>query len=98
MSETIDELTITYTDDGIETTQELDKHILTRGAWTTIVFKYHGWNHTKKCYGPVQFSIRRFQKRDGKYQLRSKFNISSEDQARKIIETLNTWLAETPEE
>ena len=40
MAETIDEITIDYEDGDILTTKELDKVILTRGAWTTILFKY----------------------------------------------------------
>jgi len=40
MAASIDELTVSYTDGGIETVQELDKVILSRGAWTTILFRY----------------------------------------------------------
>lgn len=93
MSETIDDLTIAYSEDGTETTKELGKQVLTKGAWTTIMFRYQEWDNTKKDFGPIKYSIRRYQKRNNQYWMKSKFNISSEDQARKIIEVLTDWLA-----
>lgn len=92
MAATIDELTVSYTEDGVETVKELDKVILTRGAWSTIVFRLQDWDRKKECYGPDKYSIRRYQKRNGEYVLRSKFAISSKDQAEKLIEILNKWM------
>ncbi len=92
MATTPDELTVSYKDGDQETVKELDKKILTKGAWTTIIYKYQDWNHTKQEYGPDKFTIRRYQKRDGEYQQKSKFNISSKDQASKIIDALNAWV------
>lgn len=92
MSETIESLTISFSEDGIETTKELDKHVLTKGAWTTILYRYQDWEKAKNAYSPVRYSIRRYQKRNNQYWQKSKFNISSEDQARKIISVLNEWL------
>ena len=94
MAESIDELTVSYTDDGIEIVQELGKAILSRGAWTTILFRYRDWDRAKEAYGPEKYSIRRYQKRNGQYQQQSKFNISSEKQALELIEALQGWLAE----
>lgn len=93
MSETIDDLTVSYFEDGVETVKQLDKKILSKGAWTTIIFKLQDWNKAKADYSPVKFSIRRYQKRNGVFVQRSKFNISSADQATKIISALNGWLA-----
>ena len=92
MAETVDELTVTYEEDGIETVRELDKEILTKGAWSTIIFRYQDWNRSKQEYGPDKYSIRRYQKRNGQYQQKSKFNISSQDQAEKIIAALDKWI------
>ena len=92
MSETIDDLTISFHEDGVETTKELGKQVLSKGAWTTILFRYQEWENAKKSYGAVKYSIRRYQKRNNQYWQKSKFNISSDDQARKIIDTLSTWL------
>jgi hypothetical protein len=72
--------------------KELEKEILTKGAWSTIMFKYQDWDRNKNDYGPERFSIRRYQKRNGEYQQKSKFNISSAEQAGKIIEILKKWV------
>lgn len=95
---TVDDLTISYSEEGVETVKELDKHILSKGAWTTIIFRYQEWSQAKECYGPTKYSIRRYQKRNDQYWQKSKFNISSVDQAKKIIETLSTWLEEEKED
>ena len=87
----IDELTVSYTENDVETVKELDKSVLTKGAWTTIMFKYQDWNATAQAYGPEKFTIRRYQKKGDKYMLKSKFTISSIDQAQKIIEVLKKW-------
>jgi len=92
MAATIDELTVSYTDGGIETVQELDKIILSRGAWTTILFRYRDWDRAKGVYGPDKYSIRRYQKRNGQYQQQSKFTISSKAQAQTLIEALQKWV------
>lgn len=94
MSETIDDITIAYTEDGVETVKQLDKSVLTKGAWTTILFKYQDWNRTKEIYNPIKYTIRRYQKRNDSYWQKSKFNISSIDQAEKIIKALQEWIAE----
>jgi hypothetical protein len=91
MAESIDDITIDYEDGDLLTTKELDKEILSRGAWTTILFKYQDWDRAKEEYGPIKFSIRRYQKRNGQYMQKSKFNISSIDQADKIIGKLSEW-------
>ncbi|RUR09166.1 hypothetical protein [Legionella sp. km772] len=92
MSETIDDITIAFSENGVETTKELDKQVLTKGAWTTIMFKYQDWDNAKNEYGAVKYSIRRYQKRNNQYWQKSKFNISSNDQAQKIVEILSAWL------
>jgi hypothetical protein len=91
MAETVEELTITYEEEGIETVKELDKKVLTKGAWATIIYRYQDWNRTKEEYGPDKYTIRRYQKRNGEYQQKSKFNISSKDQALSIIAALQDW-------
>ena len=91
MASTIDELTVAYTEDGIETTRELDKVVLTKGAWSTIIYRYQDWDRRKEEYGQEKYTIRRYQKRNGEYQQKSKFNISSKDQARAVINALTGW-------
>ncbi len=92
----VEDLTVDYLEDGHLVSKQLDKVILTKGAWSTIIFRYQDWDRRKEEYGPDKFSIRRYQKRSGEYQQKSKFNISSRDQAQKIIDALQTWLKEDP--
>ena len=92
MSSTIDDLTISYEEGGVEVTKELEKVILTKGAWSTILYRYQDWNAKEEAYGPEKYSIRRYQKRNDQYTQRSKFNISSKDQAKKIIDALSKWI------
>jgi len=92
MATTVEELTVTYTEDGIDTIKELDKKVLTKGAWSTIIYRYQDWNRSKEEYGPDKYTIRRYQKRNGEYQQKSKFNISSKDQAEKVIDALQGWI------
>lgn len=91
MAETVDELTVAYEEGGIETVKELDKKILTKGAWATVMFRYQEWMPAKAEYSADKFTIRRYQKRDGNYQQKSKFNISSVDQAKSMIDILQEW-------
>lgn len=94
MAETVDDLTVTWTEDGIDTVKELDKIVLTRGAWSTIIYRYQDYNRGTEEYGPDKYTIRRYQKRNGVYRQQSKFNISSKAQAQSIIEALQTWIGD----
>ena len=94
MSSEIDELTVQYEEDGLVTVKELDKKVLTKGAWSTIIYRYQDWDRRKEEYGADKFTIRRYQKRNGQYLPKSKFNISSEKQAKEIITALQEWIEE----
>ena len=94
MSSEIDDLTVQYEEDGLVTVKELDKKVLTKGSWSTIIYRYQDWDRKKEEYGKDKYTIRRYQKRNGEYNQKSKFNISSKDQARSIIEALEEWIKE----
>ncbi len=91
MNNTIDDISVNYEEDGVLLVKEIDKEVLSKGAWTTILFRYRNWDKSKEEFGKDMFSIRRYQKRQGEYFQKSKFNISSLEQAKKIIETLQRW-------
>lgn len=94
MAADANDLTVNYEEDGTLVVKELDKEILSKGAWTTIIFRYQDLNRTTGEYGPEKYSIRRFQKQKGQYMPKSKFNISSKAQAQKIVDALNRWVSE----
>ena len=91
MAQTVDDLSINYEEDGVLLCKELDRFVLSKGAWATLMYLYQDLDRKTGEYGSKKVAIRRYQKRDGEYVYRSKFNISSMDQARKIIEALQNW-------
>jgi len=95
MASDVNEITINFEEDNVVKVKELDKEILTKGAWATIMFKYQQWDAKNESYGKDCYSIRRYQKRNGQYMQKSKFTISSNDQAKKIIEVLQKWTSDS---
>lgn len=92
MASSVEDLTVNYSEGDRQLVKELDKVVLSKGAWATVVFKYQDWDQQKSDYGPTRFTIRRYQKRNGEYFQKSRFNISSADQARKLIDALEGWI------
>ena len=94
MNATIEELTINYEEDGVQIVRETGKEVLSKGAWTTILYRYNNLDRKTSEFGKDMYTIRRYQKRQGEYFMKSKFNISSTDQAKKIIDILSKWTSE----
>lgn len=92
MASTVDDLSIEYEEDGVTVVKQLDKEVLSKGAWSTVIFRYQDWDRQKEQYSKDKYTIRRYQKRNGEYFQKSKFNISSPDQARGLIAALEKWL------
>lgn len=92
MNETIDDLTVQYEENGQILIKEIDKVVLSKGAWTTILFRYQQWRPETDDYGPDKYVIRRYKKSGGEYRQQSKFTISSPEQARKIVDALLSWI------
>jgi len=97
MAETIDELSIEYVEDEKIIVKQIEKEVLTRGNWTTIMYLYQEMDKKTEEYGATKVSIRRYQKRNGVFRQQSKFNISSAKQAHAICAILKTWYPETAE-
>jgi hypothetical protein len=92
MASDVNDITMEYEEDGVVIVKELDKEILSKGAWATILFRYQQWDKRKKEYGDDSYSIRRYQKVHGEYMQKSKFTISSAKQAEKIVAALQHWM------
>ena len=97
MAETIDELSIHYEEEGQVLRKQLDKDVLSKGSWTTIMFLYQDLDRKTGEYGPHKVSIRRYQKREGSYLQRSKFEISSPNQAKAVRDRINSWFSDDEE-
>lgn len=91
MAETVDELTVEYKEDDKVIVKELAKEVLSKGAWSTVIFKYQDLDRKTGEFGPEKATIRRYKKVSGRFMPQSKFNISSEKQARQIAEILTKW-------
>lgn len=94
MNETVDDLTVEYEENGQIVIKEIAKTALSKGSWATMLFRYQQWRPESGDYGPDKYVIQRYKKVGGEYKRQSKFNISGAEQARKIVATLNAWLAD----
>lgn len=84
-------------ENGVLVIKEIDKVILSKGSWSTVLFRYQKWRPETSDYGADNYLIQRYKKSGGEYRRQSKFNISSPDQARKIVDALSGWLKTLPE-
>ena len=91
MAETIDELSYNYEDEGTLVRKELDKVVLTKGSWATIMFLYQELDKASGKFRAPKIAIVRFKKFRGSYRKQSSFNVSSEKQARQIAEVFEQW-------
>jgi hypothetical protein len=91
MAETLDELTYDYEDEGVLVRKQLEKVVLTKGAWATLMFLYQELDKTSGKFRAPKMAIVRFKKFQGSYRKQSSFNVSSEKQARQITEVFESW-------
>lgn len=94
MASTVEEITMAYEEEGVLLVKELEKEVLTKGGWTTIMFKYQDLDKATNSFKATKISIRRYQKVSGEFKQKSKFNISSIAQAKKVLEVLTKWTAD----
>jgi hypothetical protein len=98
MAQTVEELSFNYEDDqGQLVRKQVDKRVLSKGAWATVMFKYQELDRQSGDYRAPKIAIVRFKKSNGVYRKQSSFNISSERQARQIVDTIEEWYG-APEE
>jgi hypothetical protein len=91
MSDAIDQLTVNWEEDGQLRVKELKKHVLSKGAWATVMFLYQEFDKKINDFRPPKITIRRYRKRNDQYMYQSKFNISSEAQGKEIARIIEDW-------
>lgn len=91
MAETINDITVAYEEESEVLVEELDKVILNRGAWTSILFRYRERNRQTGEMGAPKATLRRYQKYQGVFKKRDAINLSA-DAARILVSTLDQWL------
>lgn len=75
MASDIDDLSVNYEEEGQVVVEELDKLILHRGSWTTVLFLYRERDKTGE-FGPPKAGLRRYQKSQGVFRKRDAINLS----------------------
>jgi len=90
VAETIDEITIAYEEDGEVLIEELEKIVLSRGAWTTILFRFREKDRKTGQFGPPKAGLRRYQKYNGVFRKKDAINVSDK-MAPALVEQLRAW-------
>ena len=84
LAEDIDDISVNWDEGGNVVVEQLDKVILSRGGWATILFKFREQNTRTGVWSKTKFTIRRYQKKQGVFRQQSKFNISSRYSSREM--------------
>jgi hypothetical protein len=85
-----DELTIQYEEDGQVVVEELEKVILQKGTWTTVLYRFRQINPRTGQWGPPKAALRRYQKTRGYFRKTDSVNIS-EKSAPILVAKLREW-------
>ncbi|HEY4183902.1 MAG TPA: hypothetical protein VGP07_02490 [Polyangia bacterium] len=91
MAETLEELTYDYEEDGTLVRKELDRVVLAKGGWATMMFLFQELDRKSGKFRAPKMAVVRFKKSKGTYRKQSSFNISSEKQARQIASVFEQW-------
>jgi hypothetical protein len=91
MVETLEELSYDAEEDGTLVRKELDRAILTKGGWSTVMFLFQELDRPSGKFRAPQMAIVRFRKARGLYRKQSAFVISSGPQARQFAQVFGRW-------
>jgi len=91
MVETVEDISYDYEEDGKLVRKELEKAVLSKGSWATLMFLYQELDKKTDEWRAPKVAIVRYKKWNGQYRKQSGFNISSEKQARQIVEAIEKW-------
>ena len=90
MASDYDELTMEYEEDGVLVVEELEKVILQKGSWTTVLFKYRQLDRKTGEFGPPKAALRRYQKSGGYFRKRDAVNLG-EKSGKLLVDSLRDW-------
>src|SRR4051794_29734521 len=93
----LDELSYDYEEDGVLVRKQLDRVILARGAWATVMFFFQELDRATGAYRGPKIAIVRLQKWRGGYRKQSSFTLSNEAQARQMAEVVGGWCGKMTE-
>jgi len=87
----LDELTYDLDEDGALVRRQLERVVLTRGAWSTVLFLYEELDRRTGAFRPPRAAVVRFQKVRGGYRKHSAFVVGSADEMGVLLSTLGRW-------
>lgn len=90
MSSDVEELTIQYEENGEVKVEELEKVVIQKGVWATVLFRYRDRNNKTGEWNPPKAALRRFRKMGGFYRKQDSVNIS-ERSAPLLVAKLSEW-------
>jgi|SRR5450432_1326369 len=91
MSELLDELTYDREDDGVLVRKQLERVILERGAWATVLFVYQELDRDTGAFHAPRMTIVRFKKWRGAFRKHASFSIEGAQQARQLAVVFERW-------
>ncbi|MCB2193599.1 MAG: hypothetical protein KQI62_18640 [Deltaproteobacteria bacterium] len=90
MASDYDELTVQYEEDGQVLVEQLDKQVLNKGLWTTVLFLYRELDKKTGEFGPPKAGFRRYQKVSGVFRKRDAINLSVKTTPQ-VVDKLKEW-------
>ncbi len=78
-------------DDGQMVRRQLEKVVLSRGVWATVLFLYQDRDRQTGDWKAPRMSIVRFQKWKGAYRKHSGFSVTDQEQANALLEVFERW-------
>jgi hypothetical protein len=87
----VDELSYDREEDGVLVRKQLERVVLARGAWATVLFLFQELDRETGAYRAPKMAIVRFQKWRGGYRTHSSFGVANEAQARELMAVFERW-------
>ncbi|HVZ71725.1 MAG TPA: hypothetical protein VHJ20_05060 [Polyangia bacterium] len=91
MVDALDDLTYDLEEDGTLVRRQLERVVLARGPWATVLFLYEELDHATGVFRAPRIAFVRFQKRRGAYRKHAAFTLAGANDARALEEVLARW-------
>lgn len=78
-------------DDGQLVRRQLEKVVLSRGVWATVLFLYEDRDRETGAWKSPRMSVVRFQKWKGAYRKHSGFSVTDKQQAQALLDVFERW-------
>jgi hypothetical protein len=90
-SDALDDLSYDQEDDGVLVREQLERVVLARGPWGTVMFLFRELDRETDTWRAPKMAIVRFQKWKGGYRKHSAFNVANAAQARELSDVFARW-------